>query len=88
MATETDHTCHIDCELTVKPNGNREHMMYPADPTPHAGRYQATENLTLTRREYRASGQDESRNVREWNYNRSLRSEAPLYRNAFFDSLR
>lgn len=66
MATLTDnHICHVDCE----PDGRGGHMMYPSDPTPHAGRYQNTLNLGMTRREYRASGQDESREVRLLTHN-------------------
>ena len=72
-----DHICYIDCKpITVYDDaGNvirRSHVMYSSDPTPHAGRYQNAVNLTLDRRGYRASGQDESRNVRIWNHRRRL----------------
>lgn len=60
-----DHVCFVDCDPT-----QGGHMMYPAEPNAVAGRYQASENLRMTRREYRASGQDESRNVRLWNLKR------------------
>ena len=73
MATEQDHTCGIDCKLSVSLTGGVAHMMYPADPNRDAGRYQASQNVGMTRREFRASGQDESRNVREWNYRRHNR---------------
>lgn len=68
----SDHICHIDCLLITVEGGRRQHRMYPADPTPHAGRYQHTRNIGMTRREYRATGQDESREVRVWNEKRRV----------------
>jgi hypothetical protein len=66
----TDHTCGIDCKLIsiAGPGAPRlVHEMYPSEATPHAGRYQHTINQSHDRRSYRASGQDETRNVRIWN---------------------
>lgn len=56
------HVCGIDCQRT--PTGG--HVMYPATPNSAAGRYQAALNLDMTRAQYRASGQDESRECRVW----------------------
>lgn len=76
MSTVIDiHECGIDCERIVSANGNVAHVMYPAEPNRSAGRYQAAQNVTMTRREYRASGQDESRNVRVWNLQRAERAD-------------
>lgn len=63
------HTCGIDCE-TITPDGR--HILYPAAPTIDAGRYQYDKNAGMTRRAYRASGQDESRECRVWAANRSI----------------
>lgn len=81
----SDHTCHIDCKLITLEGGRRQHIMYPSDPTPHAGRYQHTQNLGMTRREYRATGQDESREVRAWNHKREefRRTNAAAVRQGF-----
>lgn len=84
ILTDT-HICNVDCEpiiITDVTTGEKRqgHIMYPADPTPHAGRYQATLNLTQTRREFRESGQDESRNVRLWNEERRIAKANGTYR--------
>jgi hypothetical protein len=59
------HVCGVDCER-VDMDGHVSHVMYPSEPNSAAGRYQAALNLGMTRREYRASGQDESRECRVW----------------------
>lgn len=70
------HTCHVDCKLEVSPYGNRAHVMYAAVPNSAAGRYQYDANRVIfrmgmgARKAYRATGQDESRNVRVWNHER------------------
>ena len=56
----SDHVCYVDCEPTERGG----HVMYPAEPSSDAGRYQAALNISMTRREFRASGQDESRECR------------------------
>jgi hypothetical protein len=66
------HICMVDCELEIDSVTHEvRHIMYPADPTPHAGRYQHTLNLNMTRREYRESGQDETRECRLWSWSRN-----------------
>jgi hypothetical protein len=72
-AATPSHECHVDCEPFTTATGGNGHEMYPAEPNRSAGRYQAELNLAMTRREYRASGQDESRNVRVWNARRATR---------------
>jgi hypothetical protein len=57
------HDCGIDCER-ITPDGR--HILYPAAPTIDAGRYQFDRNVGMTRAEYRASGQDETRECRVW----------------------
>ncbi len=53
------------------------HVFYPSAPNGAAGRYQAALDLTMDRRAYRASGQDETRNVREWNVARAASFALP-----------
>lgn len=60
------HVCYVDCEPTERGG----HVMYPAEPNRDAGRYQAARNVSMTRREFRASGQDESRECRAFNVRR------------------
>lgn len=72
----TDHVCGVDCRLYFREPGNSEsvsgHMMYPSEPSTAAGRYQWEQNQKLrTRREWDATGQDESRACREWNADRA-----------------
>ena len=71
-----DHECHVDCKLILYPSGRVVHEMYPALPNAVAGRYQWEMNHGMDRRAYRASGQDESRNVRVWNHARAQRLAA------------
>ena len=74
MTNSYAHTCGIDCKLEISEDGkSRAHVMYPSDPNGAAGRYQAAQNLTMTRREYRATGQDETREVRLWTAERNAR---------------
>lgn len=65
------HECGIDCV----PTADGRHIMYPALPTIDAGRYQWELNSRMTRREYRASGQDETRECRVWARDRAARIE-------------
>lgn len=60
--TLNSHECGIDCVPT--PDGR--HILYPALPTIDAGRYQWELNRGMTRAQYRASGQDETRECRVW----------------------
>ena len=73
----TNHTCHVDCRLEVtpymdgngKPRERRAHIMYAAEPSSAAGRYQWEQNRAILdqgRRAWRASGQGQSRACREW----------------------
>jgi hypothetical protein len=70
------HTCYVDCEPTPSATGGIAHVMYPADPDRSAGRYQAAQNVGMTRRQWRASGQDQSRACRAWDRARALRLAA------------
>lgn len=65
------HTCGIDCTLESTPTGGRAHIMFSSAPNRSAGRYQAEQNLGMTRKQYRESGQDETRNCRVWAANRN-----------------
>lgn len=67
-----EHECHVDCTPSLSATGGTVHELYPSAPDRSAGRYQAELNATMDRRAYRASGQDESRNVRAWNRQRVL----------------
>lgn len=71
------HECYVDCTPIIEHDdaGNvtkHQHMMFTInEPSTAAGRYQYDQNrLIQTRREWRATGQDESRNVRLWNHKR------------------
>ena len=72
------HVCHIDCDLIIREDGGRSHIMYPASPTTAAGRYQYDRNREIytmgkgARAAMRATGQSDTRNNREWNYARKL----------------
>ncbi|UVG34060.1 hypothetical protein SEA_PAVLO_115 [Microbacterium phage Pavlo] len=68
----TPHICHVDCELTIE-GTRRIHMMYAAEPSSAAGRYQWELNrgiLDAGRRAWRASGQGQSRACRVWDETR------------------
>ena len=78
----TTHTCHVDCRLEVTPytDGNgkpcerRAHIMYAAEPSSAAGRYQWEQNAAIKlqgRRAWRATGQGQSRACREWDHRRA-----------------
>lgn len=61
-----DHDCGIDCKPVPSLTGGVAHMMYPSDPTPHAGRYMHTAMQGMTRSEYRATGMGQTRRNRVW----------------------
>jgi len=71
------HDCGIDCKLITYPSGRVVHEMYPYTPNAVAGRYQWEQNQGMTRRQYRASGQDETRAVRVWD---AMRAASPRKR--------
>ena len=74
MATILDtHVCGIDCKPEKTITGGIAHMMYPSDPTPHAGRYMHTAMQGMTRREYRATGMGQTRRNRVWDAERRAR---------------
>lgn len=77
------HVCDIDCERVPTATGGVAHVLYPSTPNGAAGRYQAAQNVGITRREYRASGQDESRACRVWAAERAARGPRVAYRNAW-----
>ena len=86
VASDIDHVCHIDCDLIIREDGGRSHIMYPASPTTAAGRYQYDRNREIytmgkgARAAMRATGQSDTRNNREWNYARKLlKVDAPLF---------
>ena len=78
VASDIDHVCHIDCDLIIREDGGRSHIMYSASPTTAAGRYQYDRNREIytmgkgARAAMRATGQSDTRNNREWNYARKL----------------
>lgn len=91
---QATHICHVDCRLEVtpytdgngKPRERRAHIMYAAEPSSAAGRYQWEQNRAILdqgRRAWRATGQGESRAVREWNERRHVLRDRypgePLY---------
>lgn len=84
-----DHVCHIDCKLGVDLGAGRVvHMMYAAEPNTAAGRYQYDENRKIlhmgkgARAAMRATGQQDTRANREWNYGRKLWNRAKSLRMA------
>jgi hypothetical protein len=66
------HTCIIDCVPT--PDGR--HILYPAQPFARGGWDGGTLDPTVTRRQYRATGRDETRECRVWAAERSERLES------------
>lgn len=69
------HVCHVDCRLEVDAQGRRSHMMYAAEPSSAAGRYQWEQNAAIKRqgrRAWRATGQGQSREVRAWDERRRV----------------
>lgn len=76
------HVCHIDCKLIIREDGKRTHMMYASAPNTAAGRYQYDSNREIlhmgrgARKAMRATGQDDTRTNREWNYARKLFKDA------------
>lgn len=70
----TDHMCYVDCDPIIV-NGRTQHIMYPADEvTWTRNRYGY---FNLTRREYRKTGRDETREVRLWNFHRYMSTFEP-----------
>lgn len=76
-----NHICNVDCDRQVIEcvdiHGNERvrvaHIMYAAEPSSAAGRYQWELNRDLLnqgRRAWRASGQGQSRACREWDAQR------------------
>lgn len=72
--TLNPHECGIDCV----PTADGRHILYPALPTIDAGRYQWELNRGMTRAQYRASGQDETRECRVWSAQRAAQISADL----------
>lgn len=73
----TNHTCHVDCELIIE-GTRRVHMMYAAEPSSAAGRYQWELNRAILdkgRRAWRESGQGQSRACRAWDDKRRRKLE-------------
>lgn len=76
-----NHICGIDCKLVAREDGGFTHVMYPSDPTTAAGRYQYDRNREIytmgkgARAAMRATGQQDTRTNREWNYARTLYRE-------------
>lgn len=80
------HICHVDCKLEVDTEGRRSHLMYAAEPSSAAGRYQWEQNAAIKRqgrRAWRATGQGQSRECRAWDERRRVLRERyprdPLY---------
>lgn len=70
----TPHICHVDCKLEIK-GTRRAHIMYAAEPSSAAGRYQWELNRAILdrgRRAWRESGQGQSRACRVWDETRRL----------------
>lgn len=86
----TPHICRVDCKLEISPEGRRAHIMYAAEPSSAAGRYQWELNrgiLDRGRRAWRASGQGQSRACRVWDESRRVYRESgafPLHGFRFF----
>lgn len=73
-----NHICNVDCRLEVDAQGRKAHMMYAAEPSSAAGRYQWEQNRTILdqgRRAWRESGQGQSRACREWDEWRRTRPD-------------
>ena len=65
----TSHLCHVDCKLEIDAQGRRAHVMYAAEPSSAAGRYQWEQNRAILdqgRRAWRESGQGQTRECRVW----------------------
>ena len=79
----TSHTCHVDCtpvvsvhSVTGKPYTS--HVMFAAEPSSAAGRYQWERNreiLDKGRRAWRVTGQGQSRACRVWSEKRRSKLE-------------
>lgn len=88
----TPHTCHVDCKPETTPTGGTAHIMYAAEPSSAAGRYQWEQNRAILdqgRRAWRATGQGQSRECRVWDYMRKSGAPAPRIRSSrrFFESI-
>lgn len=77
----TQHICGVDCnpepivwrDAEGKEHPGTAHVMYAAEPSSAAGRYQWEQNRAILdqgRRAWRASGQGQSRACRVWDENR------------------
>lgn len=76
------HTCHVDCKLEIDAKGRRSHLMYAAEPSSAAGRYQWEQNAAIKRqgrRAWRATGQGQSRECRLFDYRRATEPEEVVY---------
>lgn len=85
------HVCNIDCQLITYPTGGKAHMMYAAEPSSAAGRYQWEQNAAIKaqgRRAWRATGQGQSRECRVWDERRRMWNSGkftfPLHGMRFF----
>ena len=75
----TPHTCHVDCKLIRERSPHTDvmrtiHVMYAAEPSSAAGRYQWEQNAAIKRqgrRAWRATGQGQSRECRVWDHRRA-----------------
>lgn len=81
----TKHTCNVDCELILE-GTRRIHMMYAAEPSSAAGRYQWELNRAILdkgRRAWRESGQGQTRECRVWDRERAEHvgwgDDAPMF---------
>jgi len=85
------HVCHVDCRLEVDSQGRRAHIMYAAEPSSAAGRYQWEQNrgiLDQGRRAWRATGQGQSRACRVYDERRRTAPRAGVRRSRrFFESV-
>lgn len=86
---QATHVCHVDCRLDIDSQGRKAHMMYAAEPSSAAGRYQWEQNAAIKRqgrRAWRATGQGQSRECRVWDERRRVEYEA--YGSLFNDGRR
>lgn len=85
------HICHVDCRIETTPTGGRAHIMYPAEPSSAAGRYQWELNRAILdkgRRAWRESGQGQSRACRVWDERRRTHPNDYLKADRAFNSRR
>lgn len=85
---QATHICHVDCKLIRERSPHTDtmrtiHMMYPAEPSSAAGRYQWEQNAAIKRqgrRAWRATGQGQSRECRLWDHWRNTAPESRAWR--------